>query len=165
MCKIVCHDHPNLMHSCIKEMCNTKLSHSSKTIHFRKPVSSRVDKGNYQSNLSFVVCCKHQSVMLYWKDSLVQSVQGSLREVYCLYLQSGTFIYPNYLTFSMPRTHQDVLLHLLASQHASLAVLTHNPLRSGRQVTYVTVRHANINKAEIAQTHGSLLTDDRWKHI
>lgn len=99
--------------------------------------------------------------MLYWKDSLAQSVQGSLWVVYCLYLHSVTFIYPNYLTFSMPRKHQDVLLHLLASQHASLAVLTHNPLRSGRQVTYVTVRHANINKAEIAEITWQLT--DRWQ--
>lgn len=46
------------------------------------------------------------------------------------------------------------ILHY-GSQHAFLAILTHNPLCSVRQVTYVTACHANINKAEDAQTDGS----------
>ncbi len=40
-----------------------------------------------------------------------------------------------------------------------LAILTHNPLHRGKYITYVTVRHVNINKAERAQTSDSWLTE------
>lgn len=51
--------------------------------------------------------------------------------------------------------YQDVLLHPVpfsqyGRPHAFPAILTQDPLRNGRYVTYITVCHANLNKAKRA---------------